>query len=339
MGATLFWYLSLNMKNLFLDLYWYWRRFAEPLYAWSRSKGDVAEKLKTKSGQFQLNRVFAAVTHICNARCGFCAYPLMKPAQEIMSFDLFDVYLDQWKAMGGKRINLTPTFGDPLLDPGICRKIVRARELGFTVSLTTNGIKLLITDLAITGLDNLDVSVPSWDRQEYIRVYGVDKLKEVVAGLHDYQMHRSLGQKLQVHFRHACRPSLLVKHPTFAALRELKPENFSHSFTYGFDNWMGQVTLPEGMWQRQVKFGPHACRWAFALTLEPTGLIRVCGCRYNKEGSPDMVVGDLYSDYRNSLQKAWDNAQPLLQDFFSGKRRPTCEGCTFYQAAKQDMIL
>jgi hypothetical protein len=328
----------MSLKHLHLDLYWHWRRFAEPFYAWKRSFGSKEDDLRTclGIGPYQLNRVFTAVTHTCNARCKFCAYPILQPAQEVMAIDMFIEYAAQWARMGGKRINLTPTFGDPLLDPDICQKIKSAKILGLKVALTTNAIRLLNSGIQMTGIDYLDVSVPSWDKDEYTRVYGVSRLPEVVEGLYHFQKTRRQDQRLLIHFRHACKPSLLVGHPIFKSIRKVNPVNFGHHFTYGFDNWMGQVELPEGQWVRQVNFKAQPCRWAFALTLEPSGAIRVCGCRYDKHFSSDMIVGQL--DGHTGLREAWDNAQGLISDFYAGKRRPTCESCTFYEAARKDTI-
>jgi hypothetical protein len=129
-----------NAHWLLEDVYWHWRRVAEPFYAWRRSIGGSAESLLV-NGQFPLQKVFTATTHACNARCGFCAYPIMKPPKAVLSVNDFEQFVLQWKDLGGKRINLTPTFGDPLLDPTLCQKVLIARDAGLKVFMTTNGIE------------------------------------------------------------------------------------------------------------------------------------------------------------------------------------------------------
>ena len=66
------------------------------------------------------------VTNICNAKCSFCAYPKVvanKTLQTgIMPFDVFKKAVDEWAAVGGQSLDLTPVVGDPLVDPGLLEK-------------------------------------------------------------------------------------------------------------------------------------------------------------------------------------------------------------------------
>ena len=67
------------------------------------------------------------VTNICNAKCTFCAYPKVvtnKTLQTgVMSFEVFKKAVDEWAALGGQSLDLTPVVGDPLVDPGILQKV------------------------------------------------------------------------------------------------------------------------------------------------------------------------------------------------------------------------
>jgi MoaA/NifB/PqqE/SkfB family radical SAM enzyme len=67
------------------------------------------------------------VTNICNAKCTFCAYPKVvanKTLQTgVMSFEVFKKAVDEWAALGGQSLDLTPVVGDPLVDPGILDKV------------------------------------------------------------------------------------------------------------------------------------------------------------------------------------------------------------------------
>jgi MoaA/NifB/PqqE/SkfB family radical SAM enzyme len=330
---------EMELPDWFLDVYWYWRRLAEPLYAHWRSKGDSINQLK-QGGKYPLNRVFAASTHTCNARCGFCAYPIMRPPYKVLDMDLFENFVSQFAEMGGKYVNLTPTFGEPLIDYSLSDKIAFARSKGLDVFFTTNAILLAQKAKAIcdAGVTGISVSLPSFDRDEYLRVYRVDKLEEVYQGILAYLDVRKAGQKLSLQFRHACRPSLILKHTRFKEIKQRAGGDLKWEFTYGFDNWMGQLSkesLPKGLWFRHNKFGLHPCRWALSLTLEPSGYLRLCGCRYAKDYSPDMIVGHL----SEGLQNVWDNkASKILDDFYLGKLTPTCQKCLFYQAERQNYI-
>ena len=67
------------------------------------------------------------MTNICNAKCSFCAYPKVvenKTLQTgVMSFDIFKKAVDEWAAVGGQNLDLTPVVGDPLVDPGVLDKV------------------------------------------------------------------------------------------------------------------------------------------------------------------------------------------------------------------------
>src|ERR1035441_8197811 len=86
------------------------------------------------------------VTNICNAKCTFCAYPKVVANKTletgVMSFEVFKKAVDEWAALGGRSLDLTPVVGDPLVDPGILDKVDYAvNKAGLKdVYLTTNAI-------------------------------------------------------------------------------------------------------------------------------------------------------------------------------------------------------
>ena len=88
------------------------------------------------------------VTNICNAKCTFCAYPKVvanKTLQTgVMSFEVFKKAVDEWAAVGGRSLDLTPVVGDPLVDPGLLDKVDYAVNHARIqdVYLTTNAILL-----------------------------------------------------------------------------------------------------------------------------------------------------------------------------------------------------
>jgi Radical SAM superfamily len=56
-------------------------------------------------------------TNICNAKCVFCAYPQMERPKQTMPMDEFRRIVDEYVAMGGRHVSLTPIVGDPFVDP------------------------------------------------------------------------------------------------------------------------------------------------------------------------------------------------------------------------------
>src|SRR3954468_9302483 len=72
-----------------------------------------------------------SVTNVCNARCSFCAYRLVAHTGRptgVMKMDVFKKTVDEYSKLGGKGIDLTPTVGDPLLDPTLIEKVKYLRE-------------------------------------------------------------------------------------------------------------------------------------------------------------------------------------------------------------------
>jgi len=67
------------------------------------------------------------VTNICNAKCTFCAYPKVvgqqNPPDRHHAVRRFKKAVDEWAAVGGQSLDLTPVVGDPLVDPGLLEKI------------------------------------------------------------------------------------------------------------------------------------------------------------------------------------------------------------------------
>ena len=74
----------------------------------------------------QLSReayLVTGVTNICNAKCTFCAYPKVVANKTletgVMPLATFKKAVDEWSALGGQSLDLTPVVGDPLVDPGL----------------------------------------------------------------------------------------------------------------------------------------------------------------------------------------------------------------------------
>ena len=64
--------------------------------------------------------LIVGVTNVCNARCVFCAYPRAMDSKDlkggVMPFILFKKIVDEWKSLGGSRIDLTHTVANALID-------------------------------------------------------------------------------------------------------------------------------------------------------------------------------------------------------------------------------
>ncbi|MGA9755254.1 MAG: radical SAM protein [Desulfobaccales bacterium] len=102
-----------------------------------------------------------AVTNSCNARCRFCSFPGLPPAERVMAEPtrLFRGL----KALKDKGVDyVCLTGGEPLLYPALLDALGRARDLAIHTILCTNGVLLtpaFIRNLQAAGLETLIISI------------------------------------------------------------------------------------------------------------------------------------------------------------------------------------
>ncbi|MEU5880759.1 GTP 3',8-cyclase MoaA [Spirillospora sp. NPDC047279] len=130
-----------------------------------------------------------SLTDRCNLRCAYCMPPegldwLPKP--ELLTDD----EVVRLVALGVEELGITEvryTGGEPLLRRGIAGIVARTAGLAPRpqVSLTTNGIGLdrLAGPLAEAGLDRVNVSLDTLDRDTFKRLAHRDRLDDVLKGL------------------------------------------------------------------------------------------------------------------------------------------------------------
>lgn len=129
-----------------------------------------------------------SITDRCNLRCRYCMpedLPFI-PHEEILRYEEI-VRLCAIGAELGIR-SLKITGGEPLVRRG-CTDLMRALKAlpGIEhVTLTTNGVLLEenLSDLIDLGVDGLNISLDTLDREEYRRITGRDDLPRVLSALH-----------------------------------------------------------------------------------------------------------------------------------------------------------
>lgn len=132
-----------------------------------------------------LRRPLLAVFQVnlrCNSSCGYCNLPLNVGRYEMSRQEIRKVFAGLY-GEGLRCVFLQG--GEPLLRRdlnGILQDLV---EMGFHVTLVTNGTKL--TSHLVRRFDELSValsiSLDTLDRKKYERIRGADQLEQVLAGL------------------------------------------------------------------------------------------------------------------------------------------------------------
>ncbi|GII79182.1 GTP 3',8-cyclase [Sphaerisporangium rufum] len=130
-----------------------------------------------------------SLTDKCNLRCGYCMPPegldwLPKP--DLLTADEICRLVE----IGVRRLGITEvryTGGEPLLRRELTEIVARTTALRPRpqVSITSNGIGLarLAEPLAAAGLDRVNISLDTLDRQTFVRLAHRDRLPDVLAGL------------------------------------------------------------------------------------------------------------------------------------------------------------
>ena len=154
----------------------------------SSSAGGSASVLVDSFGRVARD-LRVSLTDRCNLRCSYCMPPeglewLPKP--ELLTDD----EVVRLVRIGVERLGITEvrfTGGEPLLRRGLVDLVGRtaAFEPRPQVSLTTNGIGLerLAEPLRQAGLDRVNVSLDTLDRDVFVRLAHRDRLSDVLAGL------------------------------------------------------------------------------------------------------------------------------------------------------------
>ncbi len=124
----------------------------------------------------------------CNLRCLYCMpHGLLNPFREdeLLSVDETAEIVSMFAELGISKVRLTG--GEPLLKKGVPDLVRRIKNFpGIReVVMTTNGVLLaaFASELKKAGLDRLNVSLDTLDRENFKRITGLDKLNDVLRGI------------------------------------------------------------------------------------------------------------------------------------------------------------
>lgn len=129
-----------------------------------------------------------SVTDLCNLRCDYCM-PCQgikkKQPKDILSQEEILKIIRSSVDMGINKVRITG--GEPLIKPGIidlCSKIVNTKGIE-NVGITTNGIllKSYVKDLKSIGINQINISLDTFDKDKYKKLTRGGNLKEVLEGI------------------------------------------------------------------------------------------------------------------------------------------------------------
>ncbi len=128
-----------------------------------------------------------SVTDRCNYRCSYCMPAEgmdWMPREAILTFE----EIERIAALMVNRFGITSirlTGGEPLVRAHLPLLISKLAALGVDLTMTTNGSRLAeaAVDLRAAGLNRLNISIDSLDRQRFAQITGRDDLESVLAGI------------------------------------------------------------------------------------------------------------------------------------------------------------
>ena len=292
-------------------------------------------------------------TNICNADCIFCAYQYQEDFRKghgVMSDEVFERSLTQFKEMGGRKIDFTPLVGDPLVDPKIIPRLKYAKDKGFKVFFFTNGIlfnRIDIESFIKTGIDSITVSTGPFDKENYEKMYRTKhgQYEELIQGVKKLlTIRKKLNAKLKIHilFRSNIPYKDLIELPDYKnEIMPLMTEEERKSvyvLTKGFDSWGDLIHKEDLIGIMDLALPPlikrRPCTWTFVMMVMWDGKVRACSCRYtgteSLEENDGLFIGDLN---KSSLKDIWHGTEvrDLRQSFVKGNIPPVCQTCSMYR--------
>ncbi|MBI3252449.1 MAG: GTP 3',8-cyclase MoaA [Candidatus Omnitrophica bacterium] len=143
--------------------------------------------MKDKYGR-ELTYLRVSLIDRCNLRCFYCMpHGLLSPFREdeLLTRDETAEIISIFAELGISKVRLTG--GEPLLKKGVPELIRRIKKFSGIreVVMTTNGVLLkpFAEDLKAAGLDRINVSLDTLNRENFKRITGMDKLEDVLGGM------------------------------------------------------------------------------------------------------------------------------------------------------------
>lgn len=128
-----------------------------------------------------------SVTDRCNLRCKYCMPEGIStlPMKDILTYEEIRSVVEQAAELGFRHIRLTG--GEPTVRIGlpILLREIRSVQGIEKVSMTTNGILLekMLPGLIESGLDAVNISLDTLDREKYRELTGTDGLETVLSSI------------------------------------------------------------------------------------------------------------------------------------------------------------
>ena len=280
--------------------------------------------------------------NICNARCSFCGYgktgsdprKKIKPNLEILHHTL-KVYNEA----GGGSFTLSPILGEITAIPNLIEILQDIRTEYKNIkglSFYTNAILLDRFDshkLINSGVTDIDLSTCLSSKEDYKRLYGVDKFEQVrnnILNLLEANKQNNNKVRIKILLRQDKPFEKFLNSDLFKKINTYLPRSDIEFLDNQWDDFKGIVKKEDLPKNQEFKKQVDKTRPCYALfrklEILVDGTIQGCACRVE----PDLWTENI-KDF-NNLSDAWNNKtyNKIRNEWFEGKIPNSCISCNHY---------
>jgi radical SAM protein with 4Fe4S-binding SPASM domain len=277
-------------------------------------------------------------TNVCNASCVFCAYPQMQRPKLEMPMTDFRRIVDEYVAMGGRGVSLTPIVGDPFVDRRLFERLdylaskPELRGFYFYTNAILMRPQLHSRILEYDARLHIHVSLGGFDRETYREMMGVDQFEIVRRNLRAFiEAKLDSGSEVGLTFHLRCPDAALAGDFWEECLEWQEAGLVRLLGTRAFDSWAGKVGSAElaeaGLRRMARPYKRGACQLLFFKPVVlADGRVNACACR---DVEAELIVGDLTE---SSLSEVWRGGRiaELIERHERGDFPDVCRRCSWY---------
>lgn len=289
------------------------------------------------------NSINIEITSRCNLKCKFCVNSSMEREKQDISNEIFDKIINDIKYYPEVSCIIPVGLGEPFVNVNWYGLLVKIKKefSSIPIYIVTNGVLLTrdVTDKISDILksdDSLLISINSWDKGEYRKMMGLDRLDQVNQNIIYLLENKKRGKS---HF------SIKLQ---FIRLKGLK--NFLHlvCFTLKWkirvngtpdviyirelENWGGQIDTKQ--FSTKFKRPRYACPalWSIAMINCEGDIYPCCEQLTHKKGS--LLLGNIRDI---TLKEAFnsDKYREIRRNHLNGNWDiyPECKNCDFWSSS------
>lgn len=138
----------------------------------------------------KINYLRISVTDLCNLRCRYCMPEegiLKKKHEDILRIEEIEEIVAEGAKIGIEKVRITG--GEPLIKKGIIELVRKISNIDGIkdLAITTNGtlLKQYAKDLKYSGLNRVNISIDSLNKEKYKKITRGGKIEEVLAGIEE----------------------------------------------------------------------------------------------------------------------------------------------------------